>query len=69
MVEHLQEGWDPPPLVVSHRVDGFHLEDGNHRHETMVRAGRTHAWAVVAFDDDVERDRFLASQPTRPGQP
>jgi hypothetical protein len=67
MVESLGEGWDPPPLLVSCRNGRLLLEDGNHRHETMQRAGRSHGWAVIGFDTDADRDRFLATRPTRAG--
>jgi hypothetical protein len=62
MNESLEAGWSPPPLVVSCRVGGLFLEDGNHRHETLLRAGETHAWAVVSFDTEDDRDSFLAAR-------
>lgn len=55
----VEEGWDPPPVVVTYRDDHLMLEDGNHRVEGLRRAGETEAWAVVGFEDTAERDRFL----------
>lgn len=59
-MEHsVEEGWHPPPLLVSHHDGLYFLEDGNHRCETLRRAGTTHAWAIILFADEVERDRFV----------
>jgi hypothetical protein len=57
-----EEGWDPPPVIVSHREGRFQLEDGNHRVESVRQAGRREAWAVVGFADRRERDRFVAER-------
>ncbi len=59
MVHSIEEGWHPPPLIVSRRDGEYFLEDGNHRCETLRRAGTTQAWTILLFADDVERDRFL----------
>jgi hypothetical protein len=60
-MEHsMEQGWHPPPLLVSHHDGKYCLEDGNHRFETLRRMGSTHAWVVLMFAGDVERDRFLA---------
>lgn len=59
MAESLEQGWEPPPLLVSYHDGGLFLEDGNHRWETLRRAGETHAWAVVWCDTVEERERFL----------
>ena len=59
-MEHsLEEGWHPPPLLVSHRGGTYYLEDGNHRYETLRRNGATNAWSIVLFADEAERDRYL----------
>lgn len=60
MADALDRGWEPPPLLVSSRDDEFFLEDGNHRHETMQRAGETHGWAIVWFESADRRARFAA---------
>ncbi len=57
--EKVEEGWEPPPMVVTFRDDQLVLEDGNHRAEGLRRAGEEEAWAVVSFESPEERDRFL----------
>lgn len=59
MEDSLEEGWHPPPLLVSHHDGQFFLEDGNHRCESLRRAGATSAWTILLFDDEAERHRFL----------
>ena len=57
------DGWEPAPVVVSFHPDGsLMVEDGNHRIESLRRAGREEAWSVVGFG--VERDlrRFEQSR-------
>ena len=59
MEDSIEEGWHPPPLLVSHHDGQFYLEDGNHRCETLRRTGATSAWTILLFDDETKRDRFL----------
>ena len=59
MSDSIEQGWHPPPLLVSHHEGKYFLEDGNHRCETLRRAGKTHAWTILLFADTVERDLFL----------
>ena len=59
-MEHsIEEGWHPPPLLVSHRDGRYYLEDGNHRYETLRRSGARYAWTILLFRDEAERDQFL----------
>ena len=59
-MEHsIEQGWHPPPLLVSHHDGKYFLEDGNHRYETLRRTGASHAWVVLMFAGEMERDRFL----------
>lgn len=59
-MEHsIEHGWHPPPLLVSHRDGKYFLEDGNHRYETLRRSGAIHAWTILLFADEAERNRFL----------
>jgi len=58
MAESLDDGWAPPPLLAEHQDGRLLLQDGNHRFEALVRAGATHAWTLVYFDDPRERDEF-----------
>ena len=66
--DKVEDGWEPPPMIVTYRDDQLVLEDGNHRAEGLRRAGEREAWAVVSFDTTVERDRFLARAPQAAGE-
>ncbi len=69
-MEHsIMEGWYPPPLLVSHHDGKYFLEDGNHRYETLRRSGATHAWAILLFEDEAERGRFLEEHRGRATRP
>lgn len=59
--EKVEEGWEPPPVVVTYDDGQLNLEDGNHRVEGMRRVGETMAWAVVGFESAEDRDRFIAA--------
>ena len=59
MGHSVEQGWHPPPLLVSHRSGKYFLEDGNHRYETLRRSGATRAWVILLFADDAERDQYL----------
>jgi hypothetical protein len=63
MAERIEDRWEPPPVIVSHRGGRLELEDGNHRVEGLRRAGKGYAWAVIAFEDPGERNRFVAPRP------
>ncbi len=66
MQESLEEGWEPPPAIVSYRDGQLVVEDGNHRIEGLRQSGHDRAWAVVGFEAVEDRDRFaveLASLP------
>ena len=67
--EKVEDGWEPPPMVVTYRDDELHLEDGNHRAEGLRRTGETEAWAVVSFSSAEERDHFLARSAQMEGDP
>ncbi len=68
MEDKVEDGWEPPPMIVTYRDDQLHLEDGNHRAEGLRRAGEREAWAVVSFDSPAERDRFLERAPQLAGE-
>jgi hypothetical protein len=59
--ERIEQGWVPPPVIVTHRDDQLVLEDGNHRVEGLRRSGARESWAVVGFDSAEDRDRFTTS--------
>lgn len=65
--ERIEDGWEPPPVIVSHRAGQLVLEDGNHRVEGLRRANVDLTWAVVAFEDPGDRDAFVAPDPARGG--
>jgi hypothetical protein len=67
LAEKVEDGWDPPPVIVSYREGQLVLEDGNHRVEGVRRAGATETWAVVGFDDPDDRDRFEVPSAGRSG--
>lgn len=58
MDKQVEEGWEPPPVIVAFRGGQLVLEDGNHRVEGIRQAGRRQAWAIVGFEHRAERDRF-----------
>jgi hypothetical protein len=58
LAQKVDDGWEPPPVIVSYRDGQLVLEDGNHRVEGVRRSGVDHTWAVIGFDDPEERDRF-----------
>src|SRR4029077_15811042 len=47
MQESMDEGWEPPPIIVSYRDGELTVEDGNHRIEGLRRAGHSEYWSVV----------------------
>jgi hypothetical protein len=56
-----EEGWEPPPVIVTWNRGELVVEDGNHRLESLRRANVGEVWGVVSFEDAGERDRFQAS--------
>ena len=61
MQDSIDDGWEPPPLLAEWQEDDrLVLQDGNHRHEALVRADETHAWTLVYFPSLEARDRFAA---------
>ncbi len=69
MEDSLDDGWEPPPLLVQCADDQLLLQDGNHRYEAMTRAGESSGWVLVYFPDEAGRDRFVASEPAAAGAP
>src|SRR3954470_17739283 len=50
METEAKDGSHRPPVIVASRDDKLTLEDGNHRVESVRRAGKRPAWAVVGFE-------------------
>jgi hypothetical protein len=63
LARRIARGFEPPPVIVSHRDCQLMLEDGNHRVEALRRAGVKTAWAVIGFDTPEDRDAFVAENP------
>jgi hypothetical protein len=51
MHDSIEDGWEPPPAIVSLRGAQLVVEDGNHRIEGLRRAGEEQCWAVVGAED------------------
>lgn len=65
MEERAEDGWEPPPVIVAYRDGELVLEDGNHRVESLRRAGRDDVWALVGFEREEDCGRFVAEwEPT-----
>jgi hypothetical protein len=58
MEESLEEGWEPPPVLVEYTDGELIVQDGTHRLEALALDGETQAWALVYFPDEATRDRF-----------
>ena len=61
MEESVEQGWEPPPLLVEYRDGDLLLQDGNHRYDALQRAGESDTWALIWFTDEAELDRYQAS--------
>lgn len=59
LVEALNRGESLPPLVLQFARGGWTLSDGNHRHEALVRAGRT-SWPSVVWTTGTDAADFEA---------
>lgn len=47
MQDSIDDGWNPPPFVVTWNGDHLVLEDGNHRIEGLRRNGHDRWWCIV----------------------
>ena len=63
MEESVEDGWEPPPLLAEFQNGRLLLQDGNHRYEALVRAGASHAWVLIYFDNPDEREAFSRRVP------
>lgn len=57
MDDSIDDGWEPPPVIVSVRGDQLVVEDGNHRIEGLRRNGRTECWALLGAGGAADIDR------------
>jgi hypothetical protein len=60
MADKVENGWEPPPVIVTTQGDQLVLEDGNHRVEGLRRSGEQTAWAIIGFESFEEREAFAA---------
>jgi hypothetical protein len=58
MEDKVTDGWEPPPVIVTAKGEQLVLEDGNHRVESLRRAGEDTAWAIVGFASVEECEAF-----------
>ncbi len=63
LADKIDDGFVPPPFIVSFSDGELILEDGNHRVESLRRSGETHGWAVVGFEHAEDLERFLDRLP------
>jgi hypothetical protein len=61
LADKVEDGFEPPPVIVVLREGQLVLEDGNHRVEGLRRAGLDHAWAVVGFETSEECEHFTTA--------
>jgi hypothetical protein len=59
LAQRIEQGHEPPPVIVTYQDDQLVLEDGNHRVEALRRAGEDETWAIVGFAEPEARDRFV----------
>ena len=62
--DSIDDGWTPPPFVVTWQDDHLVLEDGNHRVEGLRRSGHDDYWCVVGYDDEDARSDFETARAT-----
>jgi hypothetical protein len=61
MEAKVEDGWEPPPVIVTYRDDQLVLEDGTHRVESLRRADARDTWAIIGFADAHDREAFTAA--------
>ena len=65
-MEHsIEHGWHPPPLLVSHRDGEYFLEGREPPLRDPAPQRQYHAWAILVFADEAERDQFLQESQSR----
>jgi hypothetical protein len=51
MRERVEDGWEPPPVIATWSEGRLVLEDGNHRIESLRRAGVSRAWTLIGVEE------------------
>jgi hypothetical protein len=54
MIESLEKGWKPAPLIVHYDNGIRHISDGSHRLEALQKHGHTEYWAITFYDVENE---------------
>jgi hypothetical protein len=60
LAQEVEDGHEPPPVIVTYGDGQLMVEDGNHRLEAIRRAGDDHAWAIVGFESEADLTAFVA---------
>ncbi len=63
MVESIEQGWEPPPLIVSYNIGALSVRDGNHRHEALVRSGYACYWTIIWCNTEAEFSQAVVELP------
>jgi hypothetical protein len=61
MIESLERGWDPPPVIAEYRAGTLSVRDGGHRVAALARAGRDAAWTIIWFNDQSNLNEYWRS--------
>ncbi|WP_105617427.1 ParB/RepB/Spo0J family partition protein [Vallitalea okinawensis] len=61
MEDLIKQGWEMAPLIVNHDKGYLEINDGNHRHEALKRAGINKFW-VIFWDSEDENNLIQLSK-------
>ena len=56
----IQQGFDLPPLIVNYSSGRFELNDGNHRHEALIRSQIEHFGVIIWTTGKADFEAFKA---------
>jgi hypothetical protein len=59
IIEGMENGWEPAPLIISDYWGDIHISDGNHRHEALLRKGITDYWVIFQSQSESGRKKFM----------
>ena len=63
MESSLENGWEPPPLIIEFSQGKWIIRDGNHRYEALRRAGIEQYWVVGWFTYPEELAHYNGIKP------
>lgn len=58
----INQGYEPPPLIVTDYWQPLEIADGNHRHEALLRNGIKKYWTIFFIQDEVNKQKLLLLQ-------